>query len=146
MLLFQVHHDPGTPPLPFYLINGITTGSIALPAQMFLILLPRMGKHLHFISNHISTVKPYPKLTDHVWLGSILRFLKKRLGPRVGNCAQILRELIAGHADPVIRNGNRPCSLVSSDVYLKRKISLKYLILSQLSHPKLLQGIGGVGN
>ena len=113
---------------------------------MFSFLLPRAGKNLHLVSNHVGTVKPDSKLTNYVGFGALLRFLKKSLSARVSDRPKILGEFIASHSNPEICNRDRPRCFVSGDVYFKRKISLKYLVFSQLSHPQLLEGIGGVRN
>ena len=66
MFLFQLDHDTAAAGLPRHFPDLVATHAIAGPAQVFRILLPRMGEDAHFFSHHENTVKAHPKAPYHI--------------------------------------------------------------------------------
>ena len=106
------------------------------------------GSYFNAISDHESGIKPNSELTDQARPVLRLRgcqFLSKRLGARTGDGAQIVDQILPGHANPVV--GDQQCARLliwhDADFGLGRR---RERGIGQCFKPAAIAGIGAIGD
>ena len=107
LVLAQRQDNIGTVLGALAVLDGITLKTIRLP-HVGGILAISAADDLHVAGDHKGGVETHAKLTDDVDIGTLLLGVLslKLLGAGMGDGAQIALELLGGHADTVIRNGD----------------------------------------
>ena len=65
-------------------------------------------------------------------------------GPRLGDGPDVVDDLLAAHADPVVGHGDRPGVFVVADPDLQRALGLGELGVREQLEPEPVDGVGGV--
>ena len=97
-------------------LDGITLKTIRLP-HVSGVLAIGAADNLYVAGNHKGRVEAYAKLADDVDIGALLLGVLglKLLGAGMGDGAQIALELLGGHANAVIRDGNGAGVFIKGD-------------------------------
>ena len=125
--------------------NGITVNAGRLPL-VSLLLAESPAVHRHPVCYHECRVETYTELTDNLIVFSGFMVLFKLVGSASGNNTQIAVQLLPGHADSSVPNGNRPGFFVRDDFYIVIFPSKLQRIILQRPVIHLVHGITGVGN
>ena len=100
----------------------------------------------HLIGNDKGRIEAHAELSDQlrVFLLVTGQVLEKRCGTGLRNRAEVLDDLIAGHTNTVISNGERPGILI--DIHLNGEFSLplEHAVIRQRGKTQLVDGVGGI--
>ena len=115
LVLAQRQDNIGTVLGALAVLDGITLKTIRLP-HVSGVLPIGAADNLYVAGNHKGRVEAHAKLADDVDIGALLLGVLglKLLGAGMGDGAQIALELLGGHANAVIRDGN------GAGVFIKR--------------------------
>ena len=116
LVLTQRQNDIGTVLGTLAILDGVTLKTVGLP-NVGGILAIGAAHDLHMAGDHKGRVEAHAKLTDNVHIGTLLLGVLglKLLGAGMGDGAQIALELLGGHANAVIRDGNGAGVFIKGD-------------------------------
>merc|ERR1740117_564936 len=77
-----------------------------LPDILLIIIV--LAHHTDLVGNKVTRVEPNTKLANHGDVTACSHSLHKGLGARLSNCAQVVDELVLGHANSGVLNGRPP--------------------------------------
>ena len=115
LVLAQRQDDIGTVLSTLAILDGVALKTVGLP-NVGGVLAISAADDLHVAGDHKGGVEAHAKLADDVDIGALLLGVLglKLLGAGMGDGAQIALELLGGHANAVIRDGN------GAGVFIKR--------------------------
>ena len=129
------------------ILDGVTLKTVGLP-NVGGILAIGAAHDLHMAGDHKGRVEAHAKLTDNVHIGALLLGVLglKLLGAGMGDGAQVALELLGGHANAVIRDGNGAGVFIKGDANSQvALVELDARILQALK-VEFVDGIARVGD
>ena len=129
------------------ILDGVTLKTIRLP-HVSGVLAIGAADDLHMAGDHKGRVEAHAKLADDVDIRTLLLGVLglKLLGAGMGDGAQIALELLGGHANAVIRDGNGAGVFIKGDANSQvALVELDARILQALK-VELVDGIARVGD
>jgi hypothetical protein len=98
------------------------------------------------IGNQEGRVETDTELSNHGDISSLGKSLHEGLGSRLGDGSQVGDELLLGHADTGIAEGEGVVVLVGDDVDLEALLVADNVGVGEGSVPDLIEGIRGIGD
>mmetsp|Transcript_45227 Transcript_45227/g.81352 ORF Transcript_45227/g.81352 Transcript_45227/m.81352 type:complete len:444 (+) Transcript_45227:1069-2400(+) len=126
------------------LLHSEGTTSSRLPDVLLIVVV--LANHSHLVSDQVGRVETDTELANHGDVATCGHGLHESLGARLGNCAKVVDELVLGHANARVLNGDGAVGLVWDDLDVEVRLSLNLLRISDGLVADLVQGIGGVGD
>ena len=118
--------------------------NVAHPAHGSGILAITAGDDFHFLGHHKGAVEAQTEMADD-GVGILLVFLEEVVGAREGNLVDILVNLLGGHTDAAVADGQRASFLVNLNLYLEfAHFAGKFTLGGQ--RLEFLRGIYGVAD
>ena len=132
--------------VPAAILHGITVGTVTDP-YVGLLLSPLAGSYLDVFRYHKSTIESHAELSDDVGVFRGLFVLRlKAQGTALGDDSQILLQLLRGHSDAVIGNGQGAGILVRLNPNLEILPGKSGLAALGLLVITLVNGIAGIAD
>ena len=143
VLFLQLEHDLHAALQPAAFVDRVAAGAIAGPDQLLAVLTPAAGVDLDFGGDHEGRVEADTELADHVGrrVAAVLHRGQERLGSGVGDGAEILDQLAAGHADAVVGDRQGLRLLVGGDVDLQRQLGIVDVLFRALEVAEFLHRV-----
>mmetsp|Transcript_32725 Transcript_32725/g.59112 ORF Transcript_32725/g.59112 Transcript_32725/m.59112 type:complete len:227 (+) Transcript_32725:263-943(+) len=110
------------------LLHGKGTTSSRLPDVLLIVIV--LADDAHLVRDQIGRVEAYTKLTNHGDVTACGHGLHESLGPGFGDGAQIVDELILGHSNARVLNGDGRVCLVRNDLDVEIRLCLDLLRIS----------------
>ena len=146
---FQMQDDLGTAIFPIDLLNGKLAVALGLPMHtLFCGCTGTAGKHIHLISHDKRRVETDTELTDQLAVLFLVagKLLEEFGGTGTGNGAQVLDDVVTGHADAVVGQGNGIRLFVKIQTNLQLRIAFIQAVILQSGETKFIFSIGSVRN
>ena len=126
-------------------VDGIALNAFRLP---YICLIGAKGTGLHgdTFCHHESGVEAHTELTNDLVVLCQIVFLLELKRTAVGDGAQMLLQLLLGHTDTVIGNGESACVLINGDGNAEIRLIHAHAVIRQRAEVQLVNGITGVGN
>ena len=138
------HDDVGAHLVLVGLREGVALHALALPHPGLLLALSA-GNDSDLLRHHERGIEAHTELADNIdVVALVLRLEIQRAG--LGDGAQILFQLLFGHADAVIRHGEGAAVLVHRQVDLQIVLVDADGGVGQALEIPLVAGVGGVGD
>ena len=147
LVLAQRQDDIGTVLGTLAVFDGVALKTVGLP-HVSGVLAIGAADDLHVAGDHKGRVEAHAKLADDVDIGALLLGVLglKLLGAGMGDGAQVALELLGGHADTVIRDGNGAGVFIKGDTDGQvALVELDARILQALK-VELVDGIARIGD
>ena len=129
--------------------DGVAVGALALPAVGALLAVGP-GDHRDALGHHERGIKAHAELTDHIDIGVlpllIVHALLEGQGAGLGNDAQVVFQLLSGHAHAVVGHGEGALIFVGEDPDAEVAPGHAHLVIRQGQEAQLVDGVGGVGD
>ncbi len=133
-----------SPFLLFRFFQGILGASVAAPGYGLGILLPRKSLDLYFVRYHEGGIESQAKMADN-GIAVLLVLFEEILCTGEGNLVDILLDLLAGHPDPCIGNGQGLFLFIQVNPY-GQVTQLSFVFANRSKGFKLLSSIHRVGD
>ena len=148
-VVLDVQDDLGTHRGLGDLGNGIAVGTGRFPLPGLLTAIS-LGGDGDLVSHHKGRIEAHAELTDHVNIALVAlglgQFLLELQRAALGDGAQIGFQLLAGHADAVILDGEGTGFLVGSQPDGEVRAAQSHLFIGEGQIGQLVDGIAGVGD
>ena len=140
----NMEDDVGTAVGLLALADFVGRTAVAHPAHGSGILAITAGDDFHFLGHHKGAVEAQTEMADD-GVGILLVFLEEVVGAREGNLVDILVNLLGGHTDAAVADGQRASVLVHFNLYLEfAHFAGKFTLGGQ--RLEFLRGIYGVAD
>ena len=128
-------------------LNGISIGALALPAPGLVRAVGLAGDG-DLVGHHEGGVKAHTELTDdvHVGLLVLIHVLLELEGAAAGDGAQVLLQLLPGHANAVVADGQGAGNLVGREDNLEVGPVQPHLVVGEGLVGQFIDGVAGVGD
>jgi hypothetical protein len=150
LALTQVQADLGTALFLFHRMDGVFAFAVRLPAGSLVFAQAGTTRgNRDLIGDDKNRIEADAELADEE-LGILLAIagqaLEKLMGARFGNRSQIIDDLLTGHPDAVIADGNGPLALAVFDLDRELCVPFEQAVVAKRLEPEFFHGIGGVGD
>jgi len=126
------------------LSDGERTTGGGLPDVLLVVVV--LGDDGDLIGDQVGGVETDTELTDHGHITTSGHSLHKGLGTGLGDCTEVVNELVLGHTDTRILDGQGGVGAVRNDLDEEIRLRLDLLRVGDGLVTDLIEGIGGVGD
>merc|ERR1712032_1717729 len=126
------------------LLDGEGSASGGLPDVLLVIVV--LADHADLVGDEVCGVETDTELSDHGNITACGHGLHERLGAGLGDGAEVIHQLVLGHANSRILDGQGGVGLVGDDLDVEVWLRLDLLGIGDRLVADLVQSIGGVGN
>ena len=141
---FEGQDDIGAERVLLRLFDGIPVGAVRLPGPGFVTAI-RLGNDLDMVRHHKSGIEPDAELADDVDILFRFILLFESEGTALGDGAEVVFQLLGGHAAAVVRYGQRPGFLIRGQADVK-VFPGHPVVFGQRLIIHLVQRVAGVGD
>ena len=147
----DVEHDVGAHRILLTGLHGIAVLAVGGPPPG----LPAAvgpGGHRDLIGHHESGVEAHAELADDIHIALALALILRRHvlleleGAALGDGAQVLLQLLPGHADAVVRDGEGALDLIGGQGDLEVRAVQSHLVVGEGLVGQLVHRVAGVGD
>mmetsp|Transcript_53431 Transcript_53431/g.149254 ORF Transcript_53431/g.149254 Transcript_53431/m.149254 type:complete len:311 (-) Transcript_53431:192-1124(-) len=144
LVLLQVTDDLGAAlNLPVHhfrvLLHREGAASPRLPDVLLVVVV--LADHAHLVRDEVRGVETDSELPDHGDVAAGCHCLHEGLGARLGDGAEVVDQLVLGHADARVLDRDGGVGLVGDDLDIKIRLGLDLVRIRDGLVPDLVQGI-----
>ena len=130
-------------------VDGVAGGAVAGPGEVLVVGAPGVGGDGDFVGDHEGGVEADAELADDfgfVAFAGVFEGGGEGFGAGVGDGAEVFDELVTGHAEAVIGDGEGAFFLVGGEGDFEGEIGLEDVVFGELGVAEFFEGVRGVGD